>query len=136
MQVEVLNQENERQKSKEIPKQIPKSLLEKDKKKERKSSEETTLIKSFKFEGEIKAFPISELQNLLLDFNGKNLTFDQMQSAADRIKDFYNEKGFFLAQAIIPKQEIKDGVLIILINEGKLDSKEPYKINKKDLKNI
>ena len=130
----VLNQENDRQKSKEIPKQIPKSLLEKSKKKDIKSSEEKTLIKSFKFEGDIKAFPASDLQNLLLDLNGKSLTFDQMQLAADRIKDFYNAKGFFLAQAIIPKQEIKDGVLIILINEGKLDSKEPYKINKKDLR--
>ena len=130
----ILNQENDRQKSKEIPKQIPKSLLEKSKKKEVKSSEEKTLIKSFKFEGDIKVFKVSDLQNLLLDLNGKSLTFDQMQLAADRIKDFYNAKGFFLAQAIIPKQEIKDGVLIILINEGKLDSKEPYKINKKDLR--
>ena len=130
----ILNQENDRQKSKEIPKQIPKSLLEKSKKKDIKSSEEKTLIKSFKFEGDIKAFSASDLQNLLLDLNGKSLTFDQMQLAADRIKDFYNAKGFFLAQAIIPKQEIKDGVLIILINEGKLDSKEPYKINKKDLR--
>jgi hemolysin activation/secretion protein len=130
----ILNQENERQKSKEIPKQIPKSLLEKSKKKDIRSSEEKTLIKSFKFEGDIKAFSASDLQNLLLDLNGKSLTFDQMQLAADRIKDFYNAKGFFLAQAIIPKQEIKDGVLIILINEGKLDSKEPYKINKKDLR--
>ena len=130
----ILNQENDRQKSKEIPKQIPKSLLEKSKKKDIKSSEEKTLIKSFKFEGDIKAFPATDLQNLLLDLNGKSLTFDQMQLAADRIKDFYNAKGFFLAQAIIPKQEIKDGVLIILINEGKLDSKEPYKINKKDLR--
>jgi hemolysin activation/secretion protein len=130
----ILNQENDRQKSKEIPKQIPKSLLEKSKKKDIKSSEEKTLIKSFKFEGDIKAFKVSDLQNLLLDLNGKTLTFDQMQLAADRIKDFYNAKGFFLAQAIIPKQEIKDGVLIILINEGKLDSKEPYKINKKDLR--
>jgi hemolysin activation/secretion protein len=132
----ILNQENDRQKSKEIPKQIPKSLLEKSKKKDIQSSEEKTLIKSFKFEGDIKAFKVSDLQNLLLDLNGKSLTFDQIQLAADRIKDFYNAKGFFLAQAIIPKQEIKDGVLIILINEGKLDSKEPYKINKKDLKNI
>jgi hemolysin activation/secretion protein len=130
----VLNQENDRQKSKEIPKQIPKSLIEKSKKKDTRSSEEKTVIKSFKFEGDIKAFPVSELQNLLLDLNGKSLTFDQMQLAADRIKDFYNAKGFFLAQAIIPKQEVKDGVLIILINEGKLDSKEPYKINKKDLR--
>ncbi|NKA16721.1 MAG: hypothetical protein EBV74_02190, partial [Alphaproteobacteria bacterium] len=94
----ILNQENDRQKNKEIPKQIPKSLLEKSKKKDIKPSEEKTLIKSFKFEGDIKAFAVSDLQNLLLDLNGKSLTFDQMQLAADRIKDFYNAKGFFLAQ--------------------------------------
>lgn len=130
----ILNQENERQKTKEIPKQIPKSLLEESKKKEAKISDEKVLIKSFKLEGDIKSFSVIELQNLLLDLNGKSLAFDQIQIAADRIKDFYNSKGFFLAQAIIPKQEIKDGVLIIFINEGKLDSKEPYKINKKNLR--
>jgi hemolysin activation/secretion protein len=128
---QILNQENEREKIKEIPKQIPKSLLEPTKKKDFKSSDEKTLIKSFKLQGDIKAFPLTDLQNLLSDLNNTSLTFAQMQSAADRITQFYNQKGFFLAQAIIPQQEIKDGILIILINEGKLDSKEPYKINKK-----
>ena len=69
-----------------------------------------------------------------MDLNNKSLTFEQIQLAADRITSHYNAKGFFLAQAIIPKQEIKNGIVIILINEGKLDSKEPYKINKKDLR--
>ncbi len=84
----ILNQENERQKTKEIPKQIPKSLLEESKKKEAKISDEKVLIKSFKLEGDIKSFSVSELQNLLLDLNGKSLTFDQIQIAADRIKRF------------------------------------------------
>jgi hemolysin activation/secretion protein len=131
---QILNQENERERIKEIPKQIPKSLLEPTKKKDRKSSDEKTLIKSFKFQGDIKTFQVSELQNLLSDLNNKPLTFAEMQLAADRITQLYNQKGFFLAQAIIPQQEIKDGILIIVINEGKLDSKEPYKINKKDLR--
>ena len=131
---QILNQENERERIKEIPKQIPKSLLEPTKKKDFKSSDEKTLIKSFKFQGDIKAFQISELENLLSDLVNTSLTFAQMQFAADRITQLYNQKGFFLAQAIIPQQEIKDGILIILINEGKLDSKEPYKINKKDLR--
>ena len=130
----ILNQENDRQKAKEIPKQIPKSLLDEGQKKETKASQEKILIKSFKIEGNIKAFEISELQNLLIDLNNQQLNFEQIQQAADRITDFYNKKGFLLAQAIIPKQEIKDGVVIIIINEGKLDSKEPYKINGKNLR--
>ena len=57
----ILNQENDRQKSKEIPKQIPKSLLEKSKKKDIKSSEEKTLIKSF-----ISLFFLRVLQHMFL----------------------------------------------------------------------
>jgi hypothetical protein len=121
--------------NKETPKKIPKSLIEE---KEKKSPIQPTnvkiLVNSFKFEGDVKAFSISQLQSLLSDLNNRSLTFEEMQLAADRITNFYNEKGFFLAQAIIPKQEIKDGIIIILINEGKLDSKDPYKINKKNLR--
>jgi len=130
----ILNQENERRKAKEIPKEIPKSLLEETQKKEIRTSQEKILVKSFKIEGNIKAFQISEVQDLLIDLNNQQLTFEQIQLAADRITAAYNKKGFLLAQAIIPKQEIKDGIVIILINEGKLDSKEPYKINGQNLR--
>jgi hemolysin activation/secretion protein len=130
----VLKQESDREKFKDTPKEIPKSLLEKSKKKDAQPSDVKISVNSFKFEGEIKLFPEKDLQNLLLDLNNKSLTFEQIQLAADRITSHYNAKGFFLAQAIIPKQEIKNGIVIILINEGKLDSKEPYKINKKDLR--
>jgi len=130
----ILQQQNENDKAKSIPKEIPKSLLKQDKKQEKQASDAKIEVKSFKLEGDIGAFPLNELQNLLLDFNNKSLNFDQIQLAANRIENYYQQKGFFLAQAIIPKQEIKDGIIIILINEGKLDSKEPYKINKKNLR--
>lgn len=130
----ILQQQNENDKAKSIPKEIPKSLLKQDKKQEKQALDAKIEVKGFKLEGDIKAFPLNELQNLLLDFNNKSLNFDQIQLAANRIENYYQQKGFFLAQAIIPKQEIKDGIIIILINEGKLDSKEPYKINKKNLR--
>ena len=130
----VLKQELDRDKRNEIPKQIPKNLLEKKEKKEIQPSDAKIVVNSFKLEGDIKAVPTQELQNLLLDLINKSLTFAQIQLAADRITNYYNEKGFFLAQAIIPKQEIQNGVVVILVNEGKLDSKEPYKINKKNLR--
>jgi hemolysin activation/secretion protein len=130
----VLKQELDRDKRNEIPKKIPKNLIEKDKKKEIQPSDVKIEVNSFKLDGDIKAVTTQELQNLLLDLINKSLTFSQIQLAADRITNYYNEKGFFLAQAIIPKQEIQNGIVVILVNEGKLDSKEPYKINKKDLR--
>lgn len=59
----------------------------------------------------------------------QNLTFKQIQNLAIIIADFYHEEGYFLATAIIPKQEVIDGVVEIMIQEGSLDADDPLKIN-------
>ena len=71
----VLKQELDRDKRNEIPKQIPKNLLEKKEKKEIQPSDAKIVVNSFKLEGDIKAVPTQELQNLLLDLINKSLTF-------------------------------------------------------------
>ena len=92
------------------------------------------LVKNFKFEGEIKYVSLNTLNDLVKDYVGKSLTFDEIQNAVKIINDYYKSKGYFLANAILPKQEVKDGIIVININEGKLDPKTPYKLNKKDLR--
>jgi hypothetical protein len=119
----ILNQEQELEKQKKIPKEIPKSLIDKKSDKKKSGSEVKILVKEFKFEGDIKLVSIDILKNLVKDYVGKSLTFDEIQSALEVINSYYAEKGYFLASAILPKQEVKDGVIIILVNEGKLDSK-------------
>ena len=91
-------------------------------------------VQSFKIVGDLKAVSEKTLQALILDLTDKELTFEQIQSAADRINQYYAGEGYFLAKAIIPKQELLDGVVIIQVNEGKLDSKKPYKINGQKLR--
>jgi len=131
----LLKQEKELQQQQNLPRSIPKSLIEDNTQQpEKQNAGETIFIKEFKFEGEIKAFAKDELKKVIQDLYNKELTFADIQSAASRIKNFYNQKGYFLANAVIPKQEVQNGIVIIVITEGKLDSKNPYIIKKTDLR--
>ena len=51
-------------------------------------------------------------------FKGRPLSFEEMQSAAELVTATYSSKGYILARAYLPEQEIQDGVLTIAIREG------------------
>src|SRR6056300_63971 len=131
----LLKQEKELQQQQNLSRSIPKSLIEDNTQQpEKQNAGETIFIKEFRFEGEIKAFTKEELRKVIQDLYNKELTFADIQSAASRIKNFYNQKGYFLANAVIPKQEVQNGIVIIFVTEGKLDSNNPYIIKKTSLR--
>jgi hemolysin activation/secretion protein len=51
----------------------------------------------------------------------QGLTIGQLQKVADAITQYYHDKGYFLARAVIPAQEIKEGVVNIRVLEGRLE---------------
>lgn len=67
------------------------------------------------------AFAEKELLALLKDFVGKELSLADLERAADLITRYYRERGYFIARAYVPAQDIKDGVAEITVLEGKLD---------------
>lgn len=77
-------------------------------------------VKEFRFIGNT-LFTQSELGALLSGYVGKELSFDELARAAARISEFYSSKGY-IAQALLPPQEIANGVVLIQIIEGKLGS--------------
>ena len=91
-------------------------------------------VKGFQFDGQTNGFTNEQLTNVIKDLIGKSLSFDDIQNAAKRIQNFYRNEGYFLAQAFIPEQEVKKGIVIIYISEGKLDSKEPFEIKNNNLR--
>ena len=95
---------------------------------------ETIEVKGFQFDGQTNGFTNEQLTNVIKDLIGKSLSFDDIQNAAKRIQNFYRNEGYFLAQAFIPEQEVKKGIVIIYISEGKLDSKEPFEIKNNNLR--
>lgn len=50
----------------------------------------------------------------------QGLTIGQLQLIADEITRYYRDKGFFLARAVIPAQEVVDGLVVIRVLEGRL----------------
>ena len=52
---------------------------------------------------------------------GKELTLGALTILADKVSAFYASKGYLLATAFIPKQEVKDGIVEMAITEGKVN---------------
>ncbi len=50
----------------------------------------------------------------------RGLTFGQIEAIAERITTYYRERGFFLAKAYVPAQEVRDGVIGLTVLEGDL----------------
>lgn len=129
----LLKQEQDQERIKNLPQSIPEPLkVEKDNSDQ--ANQAKIFVKEFKIRGELNEFTEKELLVLVSEYIDKELTFAQIQEAALKISNFYAERGFFLARAVIPKQEVVDGVVFIQVSEGKLDSKAPYKINGTNLR--
>ena len=76
-------------------------------------------VKDFRFTGNT-VFPEATLREVVRDFVGKTLDFNGLNDAAGRVQRYYRERGYFLAVAYLPQQEIKDGHVEIAVLEGRL----------------
>ena len=61
-----------------------------------------------------------EINAIVGPFVGKELTVDQLRGLAKALTDRMRTKGYFVADAILPAQKIRDGVVHIEIFEGKV----------------
>ena len=76
-------------------------------------------VKAFTFSGNT-IFSDAFLQPLLQEYIGRQLNFDDLNEAATKIRAFHRERGYFLTQAYLPEQTIRDGVVQIGIIEGRI----------------
>jgi len=58
------------------------------------------------------------LQALVADGAGKSFTLPELEALAQRITKYYRTKGYFVARAYIPAQEISSGTVRIRVVEG------------------
>ncbi len=130
----VLKRETDIEFRRELPTAIPLDLIESDEAKPADASELRIMVQRFEFEGEISAVSEEDLRKIVADFENKTLTFKEIQAVAKKISKFYADKGYFLGSATVPKQEVVDGVVRILINEGALDPAEPIRIKSNQLR--
>ncbi|OPY73001.1 MAG: Heme/hemopexin transporter protein HuxB precursor [Syntrophorhabdus sp. PtaU1.Bin058] len=93
------------------------------------------LVKGFRFIGLDTIATDAELQELVKDNIGKELGFADLQEAASRVTAYLREKkGYLLARAYLPKQDITEGIVTIAIISGRIDGK--VRINMEEPKRI
>ena len=60
------------------------------------------------------------LTSLVGDLMGKHVTLADLQAAAQRITDQYEQAGYAVARAVLPQQDIVDGVVEFMVLEGRV----------------
>ncbi len=76
-------------------------------------------VKSIRITG-AKTLGAAELQDLVADAVGMELTLAELDELAQRITRHYRRAGYLLARAYLPAQDIVDGVIEIAVLEGRL----------------
>lgn len=76
-------------------------------------------VSAFKISGNT-LFSEAVLLETVKEFLGKEQTIDGLNDAATKVRAYYRERGYFLAQAYLPQQEIKGGVVEIAVIEARV----------------
>lgn len=90
-------------------------------------------VAAFTFSGNT-LIPEEELKGKVQEFVGKELNFEGLNDAATEVRAYYRSHGYFLAQAYLPEQTIRNGIVEIAIVEGRwgyieLDKKPATRIS-------
>lgn len=64
------------------------------------------------------AVPAGEVEAAYAESLGKQITLTEVYAIANRITRIYRDHGFILSRAVVPEQQIKDGVVTLQIVEG------------------
>jgi hemolysin activation/secretion protein len=76
-------------------------------------------VTKFTFSGNT-LYTDEHLTEVVREFIGKELDFEGLTDAATKVRAFHRERGYFLAQAYLPQQAIRDGVVEIAVIEGRV----------------
>jgi len=119
----IIRQEEEVSKEEELRKKIEEEkkseIITQEISAEKEKVGEKVLIKKIIVEG-ITLIPHKEIDKITSQFEGKELSLKDMQKIADLITNEYRKRGYLTSFAYLPPQEIKNGVLIIRVIEGRV----------------
>jgi hemolysin activation/secretion protein len=82
------------------------------------SDQTRVLVRSLRITGQT-LYPEAELIAIAGFSPGRELTLAELRAMAARIADHFRRNGYFVAQAYLPAQDIKDGVVTIAVLEGR-----------------
>ena len=77
------------------------------------------LVKAYKING-TSVIASAELESIVAPYVGREMDLTELEKVADVVTTALRDKGYSLARAYIPAQEIKDGNLEIAVLEGRV----------------
>ena len=83
-----------------------------------KSGEITFFVRKWELDG-VTVFDEDEMQALLANYSGKEISFAEIKNLALQIEQHYEKNGF-LAQATVPPQDVSTGLVRIEVAEARL----------------
>ncbi len=79
------------------------------------------ILKDVRLEG-VTAFDAAAFAPLIAEYRGKTADLNTLNHLAARITAAYREEGYFLSRALIPEQEIDNGIVTIRVIEGHIEN--------------
>ena len=76
-------------------------------------------VTQFTFSGNT-LYTSEELAEVVQEFVGKELDFEGLNDAATKVRAYHRSRGYFLAQAYLPQQAIRNGSVEIAVIEGRV----------------
>jgi hemolysin activation/secretion protein len=76
------------------------------------------MVKTIRISGNTR-FDTATLHALVADEEGNSLSLSQLDKLVGRITDYYHSHGYPLAQAVIPAQAIRDGIVAVEVIEAR-----------------
>lgn len=87
------------------------------------SERDRLFVKKFRFDGN-KRFSEAELSSITAPYENRELTFEEVQAVKDAVTLHYVNNGYINSGAIIPNQQVTDGIITIDIKEGVISKVE------------
>lgn len=87
------------------------------------AGDQRVLVRGFVLKG-VGAVPESALQALLQPYTGRELGFTELSAAAGAVSGYYRARGYFLASATLPAQDLGAGLVTIQVLEGRVSGVE------------
>ena len=134
-------------KQRDIPRELPRQAEQAPLPMPAVEASDLVEINSVQFDGDLTLLPENERRTLTADVIGQKLDFAGLTALTSRITAALKKRGWMLARAYIPPQDLISGELMISIVSGRLDSsdqsyrveaegKVPLRISKKRLQRM
>lgn len=85
-------------------------------------------VRAFRIQGQPRAFTVDQLLAVLAPWQGRTLTLAELTQAVDAVTQHYRSHHYPIARALLPRQDVTEGTVVIEVLEGLRDAASPARV--------